>query len=565
MRKFFPIAVFVAVALASLLTAVYAYRTAQDAARFKFEGIADDALNRIVSRIDLQISLLDATHAFFMAHQGDVSSAEFARYFDALSVQSNFAGLRGIGMLREMKPGEEATIATYLNDPRVPVHQIWPVSTADRLTPVILFQPMDEEGRGAIGFDMYSRDDFRGTIDASRETGEARATRHLDLGGLVGDGDHAGFIVFRSLEEKAPAEEAATRHPVSGYLFAVLRAADIIDTALRKVPLLPVHVEVHDGPTNNKSMFYASAQARDPAYGNDYAVVRQILVAGQPWTVVFQPTVDFSPPSSLLLPLAFGLIGLMLAAAIAMLAWYQWRSYAVAEELRLQGERSLAEKDLMLQEMKHRIKNMIARIGAIARQTAGQADNVEDFSQSFGARLQAMANSQDMLTRSRWQKADLEELLRVELGQVFGRNLPEDMLSGPRMLLSEAATQALGLTFHELATNALKYGGVGQAQDALTVSWTIVPGKPQPNFKLLWSEQTGKPVTAPERAGFGTRLIDMNITRELNGTIERKYRSDGLTIEIVVPLSALMEQRGKPQREPRIRLLRPAEKSPEAK
>jgi two-component sensor histidine kinase len=83
-------------------------------------------------------------------------------------------------------------------------------------------------------------------------------------------------------------------------------------------------------------------------------------------------------------------------------------------------ERNLVARDLMLQEMKHRIKNSIARILAMARQTARRSPDLEAFSKSFTARLQAMANAQDMLTRSTWGRADLRALLLQELGQVFG-------------------------------------------------------------------------------------------------------------------------------------------------
>jgi len=189
----------------------------------------------------------------------------------------------------------------------------------------------------------------------------------------------------------------------------------------------------------------------------------------------------------------------------------------------------------MLQEMKHRIKNSITRGLAIARQTAAGAKDVGEFSESFSARLQAMAASQDMLTRSRWQKADLSELLRIELSQAFGKELPDGVLAGPKVMLSETATQALGLTFHELATNALKYGEVGNSPDALKVEWRVEQGGNR--LRLSWRETGSAPVIAPEKPGFGTKLIDMNITRELKGTIRRDYRSDGLHIEIEIPLA----------------------------
>ena len=118
--------------------------------------------------------------------------------------------------------------------------------------------------------------------------------------------------------------------------------------------------------------------------------------------------------------------------------------------------------------------------------------------------MQAMAASQDMLTRSQWQKADLGKLLRTELEQVFGPNLGKVHLSGPQIELNETVTQGLGLTFHELATNALKYGeaGNGQRNARRRVGSRGATGK-QRSLALTWSErgQAGfarhqKPVSA---------------------------------------------------------------------
>ena len=248
-------------------------------------------------------------------------------------------------------------------------------------------------------------------------------------------------------------------------------------------------------------------------------------------------------PSSPAIPVLLGLFGLLLATAIALLQRYQARAIEAASKLQENAEKSLLEKDLMLQEMKHRIKNSITRMLAIARQTAAGAKDIGEFSASFSARLQAMAASQDMLTRSRWQKADLGELLRIELAQAFGKELPEGMLTGPKVLLSETMTQALGLTFHELATNALKYGEVGNSSDALKVEWQVL--EQGSVLSLSWHETSSAGVAPPERPGFGTRLIDMNITRELKGSIRRDYRADGLDIEIEIPLGAIPLRGGK--------------------
>ncbi len=231
-----------------------------------------------------------------------------------------------------------------------------------------------------------------------------------------------------------------------------------------------------------------------------------------------------------------GLFGLLLAIAIALVARYQERAYDAVSQLHETTEKSLLEKELMLQEMKHRIKNSIARVLAISRQTAAGASGIEEFAASFSARLQAMAASQDMLTRSRWQKADLGDLLRIELGQVFGKDLPDGLLSGPQVELDETSTQALGLTFHELATNALKYGEAGNSVGALKIDWRVEGSKQRRELVLNWRESGQTKLEAPSKTGFGTKLIDMNITRELQGTISREFHRDGLKVTIRIPL-----------------------------
>ena len=364
---------------------------------------------------------------------------------------------------------------------------------------------------------------------AAIETGEPRATGRIGLGAPVGDQVSPGFLLFSSVDTGA----GGAGDP-EGILFASFRTQDLFEAALERFPILPVHAEVFNGaPTVSNRLF--KSQTPEIA-GTELLATRQVLVAGVPWTVEFRPTADFARPSSRAIPVLLGLFGLLLAVAIALVQRYQGRAYDAMSKLQEASETSLQEKDLMLQEMKHRIKNSITRVLAIARQTAGTAEDISDFSASFSARLQAMAASQDMLTRSRWQKADLGELLAIELAQAFGKELPDDMLTGPKVLLSESMTQALGLTFHELATNALKYGEVGNSPDTLRVEWSVERNGREKQLKLHWREISSAPVAPPEKAGFGTKLIDMNITRELRGEIVRNYRSNGLDIEISLPL-----------------------------
>ena len=537
LKKLFPIIAFVAVALVSLVMAGFAYFATQEAARIKFSATADDAVNRIESRIDLHLSLLRSTQALFDARGGVISSSEFKSFFDALDVDGNFAGLRGIGFLRLVKAGDEAVAERAISRDHGFERAIYPASGEPLRAPVVLFEPLDDTGRKAIGYDMMSDPVRRTALDKAMADDEQHASGLTMLGSQTGAAqEYPGFMVFVRLNVRtAPDGIDSSGQKTTGFLFASFRAQQLFQAALSHAPLLPVNIEVYDGSPDLGQLLFRSETPPVSLFGDRLLVKRTVTVAGREWTVLFRPTSAFTAPSSRAIPVMLGLFGLLLAGAIALIARYQERAYDAVSELHEASEKNLMEKDLMLQEMKHRIKNSITRVLAIARQTASGAADVEEFSASFAARLQAMAASQDMLTRSRWQKADLGDLLRIELGQVFGKELPDEILTGSQVLLDEKTTQALGLTFHELATNALKYGAAN-AIGALRIDWRLLGVGRDRKLVLNWRESGQSALETPTKTSFGTKLIDLNITRELHGTIRRDFQPDGLKVAIVIPL-----------------------------
>ena len=532
MRKYFPSLIFVAVTLVSLTMAALVYLATVEAARIKFQSVADDALNRIEGRMEFDIALLRATQAMFTAQKGELSRDQFRAYFNSLDVSRNFSGLRGIGFLRFVERDNEAEITRELKDGYGIDRAPFPETDQQWRAPVVLFEPMSKTGLGAMGFDMATDPLRRSAIEAAMAAGgEPRATGRVLLGQMSDEAARQPGILVFSRVSRPEGDGAAP----AGFLYVAFRTAELFQTALGRAPLLPVAAEVFDGTKGDDALLFRSEAPPDPNYGDDFSVTRETTVAGRKWVINFRPSSAFEPPSPRSGPLMLGLFGLVLAGSIALVARYQQRAYEAAAQLHETSEKSLLEKDLMLQEMKHRIKNSIARVLAMARQTAARSKDVDEFSASFSARLQAMAASQDMLTRSRWQRANLGELLRIELGQVFGKELPEGMMKGPSLELDETTTQALGLTFHELATNALKYGEAANSMGVLKVEWALKLQGKETRLVLNWAERNGKGVVAPEKTGFGTRLIDMNITRELEGRIERHFGDDGLRVEIDIP------------------------------
>ncbi|MGE0500856.1 MAG: CHASE domain-containing protein [Rhizobiaceae bacterium] len=533
MKRYLPVAVFLSVAIMSIAASAYAYLAGQEASRARFEAVADEAVNRMAGRFAVHMSLLNATQALLEANQGAVSRDAFRSFFEALAIDQRYAGLRGLGVLRIARSPEDAA-AAELEIARLHGvgNRIHPASDQAIRAPIVLYEPLDRDVLGAIGYDMYSDPERRPTIDRTLNTGEASTTTLLTLGKNIGSAPFPGFLVFQRLDALVPAPGiGAPERTPNGVIYLTYRSNDLFEAALATAPLLPVSVEVRDTAVGRGNVVFESASAPDAAYGEAFAVTRAFAVADATWTAVLRPTAEFSADESKAAPLLIAILGMVLAGALAAASRYQIRAWDAASALRDSAERSLAEKDLMLQEMKHRIKNSISRVLAIARQTAAHAEGLDEFTKAFSARMQAMAASQDMLTRSRWQKADIGDLLRTELQQVFGDSVPEEMVSGPRVLLDEAATQALGLTFHELATNAMKYGDIA----GLRIAWSVRRDQAPRMLDLVW-EESGNGADAPEKPGFGTRLIDMNITRELGGTIARDFSPAGLRIAISIPL-----------------------------
>src|SRR6267142_2410104 len=200
-----------------------------------------------------------------------------------------------------------------------------------------------------------------------------------------------------------------------------------------------------------------------------------------------------------------------------------------------QGADQLIERqetqDLMLHELSHRMQNTLAVIQALAVTAAKDCNDVNEFVRSFASRLQGIARANSVLTSHAWRGASLMELLKQGLVPYEDAHGRID-LEGPNVWLSAQDSLGLTLTFHELATNAAKYGALSRAEGKLLVQW-VVEDK---SVKLIWIEQDGPPVVVPTKSGFGTRLIRVNVEQQLQGKLDVVWEERGLTIRIAFPL-----------------------------
>ena len=187
---------------------------------------------------------------------------------------------------------------------------------------------------------------------------------------------------------------------------------------------------------------------------------------------------------------------------------------------------------LLMDELNHRVKNTLATVQAIAQQTLRGATTPETFAAAFEARLLALSQTHNALTDSQWAGAGLKQILLQELGPYGPERIRMD---GPDVHLPARVALSLGMVFHELATNAAKYGALSTGGGRLMLGWTLSGDGDALHFE--WRERGGPPAKHPERKSFGSRLIERSITSELRGTIQTDYGEAGLAVGFDVPLA----------------------------
>jgi PAS domain S-box-containing protein len=190
---------------------------------------------------------------------------------------------------------------------------------------------------------------------------------------------------------------------------------------------------------------------------------------------------------------------------------------------------------LLLREVSHRAKNMLSIVQAIARQTA--ACDPKDFIERFTERIQALAANQDLLVRNEWRGVDIGDLVHAQLAHFADLVGSRITVGGPDVRLSAAAAQAMGFTFHELTTNASKYGALSMDSGHIDVRWRL-DGE---NFVMSWTESNGPPVRSPERNGFGSTVIEAMAKHTVSGEVHLDYAPSGLVWRLTCPVANALE------------------------
>jgi PAS domain S-box-containing protein len=201
------------------------------------------------------------------------------------------------------------------------------------------------------------------------------------------------------------------------------------------------------------------------------------------------------------------------------------------------AKEAAAKQALLIRELHHRVKNTLATVQAIMGSTARMALSIEEFQQSFQARIASLAKTHALLANDEWQTVSFRDLIAAELDPYDDGSGKRIVLDGPNVTLPSELAVPIGMAVHELTTNAAKYGALAEFGTSVHVKWRVEGLGDSEALLWQWKEHDGPPVATPTREGFGSRLLRRVLTAQTGADVDLDFAPDGLRVAVRVPLN----------------------------
>lgn len=204
---------------------------------------------------------------------------------------------------------------------------------------------------------------------------------------------------------------------------------------------------------------------------------------------------------------------------------------------------------LLVDELNHRVKNMLTVVISLAAQTLRRSASLTDFSEVFIGRVHALTKAYELLSGRSWQDVLLADVLAEELRPFMSSGRTNIVMSGPEVALDARGALAVGMAIHELTTNAIKYGSLSVGEGDVSIVWQIEAHEDGPHFVLEWTERNGPPVEPPQKRGFGMLLIERGLSHDMAGEAQIIFAPEGVRARLRAPqrrLAVPVESSGEP-------------------
>lgn len=518
-----------------------------ESAQIQFEKTSENIRSDVFATMKAYAQFLRGGVGLFHASE-NVSRSDWAKYVADLSFGETYPGIQGISYnpvlrgntaVRQFQDNIRAT-----DDPNFTVR---PLTDLDLAVPILFLEPDTPNNAPAIGFDIYSEPLRQAAINQAIATGQISMTAKIKL---VQDNakpnKEAAVLLMLPVYQSGqmPADASARTDATRGVVVSVFRIFDVMQNVMQRHKSGfgdNIAVTLTDGTLKtNDAILYAShpADAAPIAPRNTYEA--QIILFGQIWTMQMASTRTYEEQVRTTSPSIVLAAGLFVSLLLTALAWVQVVRLRDSEVAAVAAKNNEKHVQLLLHEVNHRAKNMLALIRAIARQTA--SSDPENFANNFAERVESLGASHDLLVANAWQGIIVTDLVTSQLAHFDALFDNRIKMSGPPIKLNAVAAQNIGMALHELSTNASKYGALSVVTGHINIDWRMIEDEDGiKQFTMKWTETGGPSVSVPDRPGFGSIVLGDMIKSNLSATVKTEYAPNGVRWMITCPLSTCID------------------------
>lgn len=490
------------------------------------EDQAAQVATQVNMRLRDHVAVLEGVRALYQSDSA-ASGPGIRAYLNALQPQVHTPGMEGVGIAAAMRAATPAALETKLRENYGEDIKVWPTTDQPIGFGVVLVEPYTPRRHAALGFDMYSEPVRRAAMRRAWQTGQPAASGIVHLAQeQAAKVKQPGFLIYLPVYARGPAGSGTVVtadgvRPVEAFVYAPFRTDDMMKAVLGPQLTGIDGIEVYAGEGPSAPLVFRKGKTGWDAHEE------KLRVADRIWTMRISYGRFFERLGR---PFAILLFGIALALLATQLHRVQRRRLTAFQALAAQRARHAEDRELMIGEMAHRMKNAFARIGALARITLRESGSLEEFEAKFDGRMRALSDAKQMLVTGAVDTVELGRIVHREL-ELAGRSAEQlAAVTGPDVRLEDEGAQALSLAVHEFVTNSIKYGALAGTGE-LAVSWRRVDDE----IELSWIESDLPETPHIDTESFGTQFIRTLIERQLKGSWQRSAVDNCLTIVIRWP------------------------------
>jgi NO-binding membrane sensor protein with MHYT domain/two-component sensor histidine kinase len=343
---------------------------------------------------------------------------------------------------------------------------------------------------------------------------QSRAVGGAMVGGGIAAMHYTGMAAFR----------------IAGFVVwdGVLVAASIaLGCALGTAALV-----IGSGKTSLRDRLQGALLLTFAIVGLHFTAMGAASIVRDPTVVVAESTL---PPNVIAVAVALAGVAILLLSltGVGLDRRDQRRAAAFVRDMAA-AKKAAEYQNLLIAELDHRIKNVLARVVAVVHSTREGSRSMTELVEKLEGRIHSMADAHSLLSGGRWQGVGLVDVVRHELAPYAKAG--NTLIDGPDVVMTADATRAVAMVLHELVTNAAKYGALSTSNGKVSVRWDRrLNGNPEPELLIEWQENGGPPAVIPAREGYGTSVIRNLIPYELGGTVDLAYTTSGVRCKIEIP------------------------------